>query len=96
MTAELIVGENGNQNGPAQSGGYWGVALTPSVWIMEDQLEAVFSYQYANASKSEGFRISSHSARRAADAVDADTGMITKASTLVSIITFEETTLKPC
>lgn len=72
MTAELIVGENGDQNGSAQSDGYWGVALTPSVWILEDQLEAVFSYQYAHASRSEGFRISSHSARRAADAVDAD------------------------
>jgi hypothetical protein len=72
MTAELIIGENGNQNGPSQSGDFWGVAFTPSVWILEDQLEAVFSYQYASASKDEGFRISSHSARRAADAVDAD------------------------
>lgn len=72
MMTDVILAQNGDQGASERSGSYWGISVTPSVWILEDQLEAVFRYQYAHSERSEGFRISSHSARRAADAVGAD------------------------
>lgn len=72
LMADLIVGENGTYGDPTQRGKYWGVNIMPSVWIIENQLEAVFRYQYAQAEKSNGFRISAHSIRRIADAAGAD------------------------
>lgn len=70
--ADFIVGENGHFGDPSQRGSYWGAHITPSLWLIEDRLEAVFRYQYAQAERSNGFRISSHSIRRIADQVGAD------------------------
>lgn len=72
LMGELIVGENGDLDIPSQRGRYWGVNLTPSVWLVEDRLEAVCRYQYAQAERRNGFRISSHSARRIASDAGAD------------------------
>jgi len=72
LRADIIVGENGDQGGPTQGGGYWGATFSPSVWLIEDQLEAVFRYQYAEAERRNGYRISAHSARRIAEDVGAD------------------------
>jgi hypothetical protein len=72
LMSELIVGENGDLDEPSERGRYWGINLTPSLWIIEDRLEAVFRYQYVQAQERNGFRLSSHSARRIADDVGAD------------------------
>ena len=67
LMADLIVGDNGDHHEPSQRGYYWGINIMPSVWIIEDRLEAAFRYQYAEAEKRNGFRISAHSVRRIAD-----------------------------
>lgn len=72
LMGDLIIGENGNYGDPTQQGSYWGLSLMPSIWLIEDRLEVVFRYQYAEAKESNGFRISSHSARRIADQEEAN------------------------
>lgn len=72
LMSELIVAENGDGDVPSERGRYWGINITPSLWIIEDRLEAVFRYQYAQAQERNGFRLSGHSARRIADDVGAD------------------------
>lgn len=67
LMADLIVGENGDFGDPTQRGHYWGYNIMPSLWLIEGRLEAIFRYQYAEAEKHNGFRISSHSVRRIAD-----------------------------
>ena len=67
LMADLIIGENGDFGDPSQQGYYWGFNIMPSLWLIEGRLEAVFRYQYAEAEKRNGFRISSHSVRRIAD-----------------------------
>lgn len=67
LMTDVIVGDNGNYNEPSRRGYYWGFHITPSLWLIEDRLEAVFRYQYAEAEKRNGYRISAHSVRRIAD-----------------------------
>jgi hypothetical protein len=67
LMADIIVGKNGDFGDPSQQGYYWGINITPSIWIIQDKLEAVFRYQYAEAERRNGFRISAHSIRRIAD-----------------------------
>lgn len=72
LSADLIVGDNGTDANPLREGGYWGITILPSLWILEDRLEATFRYQFARADSPQGFRISSHSVRRIADDVGAN------------------------
>ncbi|NWK56414.1 hypothetical protein HW115_12390 [Verrucomicrobiaceae bacterium N1E253] len=67
MMSDFIIGENGDHNTPSQNGTYWGINIMPSVWLLEDRLEAIFRYQYVEADRRNGFRVSSHSIRRIAD-----------------------------
>lgn len=67
LMGDLIVGQNTDFDDPTRRGYYWGLNIIPSIWIIENQLEAVFRYQYAEAEKKNGFRISAHSVRRIAD-----------------------------
>jgi len=72
LSADLIAGDNGTDTNPLREGGYWGVSILPSLWILEDRLEATFRYQFAQADSPQGFRISSHSIRRIANDVGAE------------------------
>lgn len=67
LMVDLIYGDNGTHFDSSFSGIYWGINLMPSVWIVEDKLEAIFRAQYASAEARNGYRISSHSARRIAN-----------------------------
>ena len=72
LVGDLIIGDNGDIGDSTRQGSYWGYSIMPSIWLIEDRLEAVFRYQYAEAKESNGFRISSHSARRIADQEEAN------------------------
>ncbi|MFK7911337.1 MAG: porin [Akkermansiaceae bacterium] len=71
LLTDLVYGENGddfNTTGaerPNREGSFWSIVLLPSYWVIEDRLEAVFRYQYANSSRPEGIRMNSRYARRA-------------------------------
>lgn len=53
----IAFGEN---NGTGTTGGsFHALMVMPYYWIMEDRLQAVFQYQYAGASESEGIRTNS-------------------------------------
>ncbi|BDS06688.1 hypothetical protein NT6N_17280 [Oceaniferula spumae] len=78
LLTDVIYGENGKEfsmesNGlerrPEREGSFWGVVILPSYWLVEDRLEAVFRYQYAESSQPEGFRISSRYSRRAGESL---------------------------
>ncbi|NWK56415.1 hypothetical protein HW115_12395 [Verrucomicrobiaceae bacterium N1E253] len=80
LLTDLVYGDNGTnydidnkgrpENNPEREGTFWGFVLLPTYWILDDQLEAVFRYQYASASEEEGFRISSRYSRTAGNAYD--------------------------
>jgi len=72
LSADLIVGDNGSDDNPLREGVYWGATILPSLWILEDRLEATFRYQFAQADNLQGFRISAHSIRRIADSANAN------------------------
>lgn len=67
LMADFIIGQNSDFDDRSRRGHFWGINIIPSIWILEDQLEAVFRYQYAQAEKRNGYRISAHSVRRIAD-----------------------------
>ena len=61
----LIYGDNRDDALDDRGGQFWGFVFMPSYWITENNLEAVFRYQYAGASESKGIRINSRYARSA-------------------------------
>jgi len=73
LLTDLVLGDNGSDfdfdkkgrptSNPDREGSFWGVVVMPSYWIMEDQLEAVFRYQYVGASEKEGYRIDARYSR---------------------------------
>lgn len=71
LLADVIYGDNGtatNSRGtarPEREGTFLGVVILPTYWLVEDRLEAVFRYQYARASESQGIRMNSRYTRRA-------------------------------
>jgi hypothetical protein len=58
-----IYGDNGDaSNGVARrdrQGDFWGLVVMPHAWLVEEKLEAVFRYQYAGSSESQGLRTNS-------------------------------------
>jgi hypothetical protein len=56
-----VLGENNGAG--ARGGSFHGLVVMPWYWIMEDKLQAVFQYQYAGSSESEGIRTSSRYVR---------------------------------
>ena len=67
IIGDLIIGDNGDaDNGVGNANrqdSFWGVMVMPYAWIIEDKLQGVFQYQYANSSASEGLRVNSRYAR---------------------------------
>lgn len=51
-----IYGDHGDQGSSAREGGFWGLVVQPSKFIIEDKLEAVLQYQYQGSSEAEGVR----------------------------------------
>lgn len=79
LLTDLIYGENGREysmgkkrieRNPEREGSFWGVVVLPTYWLVEDRLEAVFRYQYAESSRPEGFRIGSRYSRRAGESLN--------------------------
>jgi hypothetical protein len=64
LLTTLIAGEN---NDPAanRGGSFHGLVVMPWYWIVEDRLQAVFQYQYAGSSESQGVRMNSRYVRAA-------------------------------
>lgn len=62
---EGLYGSNGSQSNADREGHFWGVVFLPSVWLIEDKLEAVARYHYQASEDSEGIRLNSRYARRA-------------------------------
>ncbi len=73
LLTDLVFGDNGTdydltdkgnpKNNPEREGSFWGLVIMPSYWLVEDRLETVFRYQYAQASEKEGFRINARYSR---------------------------------
>ncbi|NWK56416.1 hypothetical protein HW115_12400 [Verrucomicrobiaceae bacterium N1E253] len=63
--ANLIFGENRDDALDDRGGSFWGVVFMPSYWLIDNDLEAVFRYQYQAASEDKGIRINSRYARTA-------------------------------
>ncbi|MEM9081654.1 MAG: hypothetical protein AAGC74_13290 [Verrucomicrobiota bacterium] len=61
---EGILGDNGDQSA-GRDGGFWGFVFLPSLWLVEDKLEAVFRYQYQGSEEASGIRLNSRYVRRA-------------------------------
>lgn len=61
----MIYGDNRDDVWGDFGGQFWGFVFMPSYWITENNLEAVFRYQYAGASENKGLRINSRYARSA-------------------------------
>lgn len=80
LLTDLVYGDNGSDydiddkgrptSNPEREGDFWGVVIMPSYWLVEDKLETVFRYQYAEAEEKEGFRISSRYSRTAGNSYD--------------------------
>jgi len=79
LLTDIIYGENGREHSmerrglerrPEREGSFWGVVILPTYWLVEDRLEAVFRYQYAESSRPEGFRIGSRYSRRAGESLN--------------------------
>ncbi|MBK1883729.1 hypothetical protein JIN85_15025 [Luteolibacter pohnpeiensis] len=70
---EAILGEN---IGSGDRGGhFYGLVAMPSYWLIDKRLQAVAQYQYAGASRDEGFRINSRYVRAAHDlGIDTNSG----------------------
>ncbi|MCP5534675.1 MAG: hypothetical protein H7A51_00400 [Akkermansiaceae bacterium] len=66
--ANIIYGSNRDDATRNRGGDFWGVVLMPTYWITENRLEAVFRYQYAHASESQGIQLNSRYARNAGHA----------------------------
>jgi hypothetical protein len=64
LLTTLIAGEN---NDPAanRGGSFHALVVMPWYWIVEDRLQAVFQYQYAGSSESQGIRMNSRYVRAA-------------------------------
>jgi hypothetical protein len=58
LLTTLVAGEN-TEGTANRSGSFYGFVAMPWYWILEDKLQAVFQYQYAGASESEGIRTNS-------------------------------------
>jgi len=67
---EYSLGNRGIERNPEREGSFWGVVILPSYWLVEDRLEAVLRYQYAESSTPEGFRIGSRYSRRAGESLN--------------------------
>lgn len=65
LSIEGIYGDNGDQSNPAREGSFWGFVFTPSYWLVDDKLEAVFRYQYQGSENDQGIRLNSRYVRRA-------------------------------
>jgi hypothetical protein len=67
VIADVIIGDNGDaDNGVGnvnRQDNFWGLVVMPYAWIIEDKLQGVFQYQYANSSASEGLRVNSRYGR---------------------------------
>lgn len=62
---EGLYGSNGTQSNAQRGGHFWGVVFLPSIWVIEDKLEAVARYQYQGSEDAEGIRLNGRYARRA-------------------------------
>ena len=63
IDADFIYGDNGDQPNANRGDAFYGVVLTPHVWLVEDKLQAVAQYQYQGSDASEGIRINSRYGR---------------------------------
>lgn len=68
LLANVLVGENRDDQGANRDGSFVGVVVMPTYWIVADKLEGVFRYQYQHADSTEGIRLNSRYARNAGDA----------------------------
>lgn len=62
---EGLYGSNGTQSNAERGGHFWGVVFLPSIWVIEDKLEAVARYHYQASEDEQGIRLNSRYARRA-------------------------------
>lgn len=69
VIGDVIIGDNGYSNNGAtnkdRQDAFYGFVVMPYAWIVQDKLQGVFQYQYANSSASEGLRINSRYGRSA-------------------------------
>ena len=63
MDADFVYGDNGSQSNPDRGDAFYGLVLTPHVWLIKDRLQAVAQYQYQGSDASEGVRINSRYGR---------------------------------
>lgn len=70
--ANLIVGDNRDDALADRGGSFWGFVFMPTYWLIDNDLEAVFRYQYQAASEDKGIRLNSRYARTAGAAAQED------------------------
>ena len=63
--ANVIFGDNRSDALTDRGGSFWGFVFMPTYWLVENDLEAVFRYQYQGASEDKGIRLNSRYARTA-------------------------------
>lgn len=79
VIAEAIYGDNGggaSASIPRRQGDFHAFIVSPWYWVVEDKLQAVVQYQYAESEESQGLQLSSRYLRAKHDngAVDVDNG----------------------
>ena len=60
VLTQLFYGDNGgapSASDPSREGVFRGGVIMPWYWIVEDKLQAVLQYEYASASRSQGFQL---------------------------------------
>ena len=65
LQVEGILGDNGEQSRASREGTFWGLVIMPSIWLVENKLEAVVKFQYQGSDGNEGIRLNSRYIRRA-------------------------------
>lgn len=66
LNADFIYGDNGDAllaNGATRSGDFYGLQMTPWVWLVEDKLQLVGQYQYQGSEGANGVRVNSRYGR---------------------------------
>lgn len=67
MNADVIYGDNGDSDyvgNRDRQGNFYGLQVTPWMWLLEDKLQLVGQYQFQGSNQDEGIRINSRYGRR--------------------------------
>ncbi len=66
LNADIIYGDNGDAdyNGANRQDNFYGLQVTPWMWLIDEKLQLVGQYQYQGSEDSQGIRINSRYGRR--------------------------------